>query len=154
MSKKRGCTEELQRTPEGQHVLHVQTQERQAWIGGLWHMYLRGIEPSHGLSFSCVPAWGCNESVLGVSMATHRLMHCLASQFRHLRVCVRIESPPTGRSGTRVEKQKKHSSPKRCFDKARVYRYHRTVYQLGVCENTLQKQAPDGAQDVHRTSYA
>ena len=112
MSKKRGCTEELQRTPEGQHVLHVQTQERQAWIGGLWHMYLRGIEPSHGLSFSCVPAWGCNESVLGVSMATHRLMHCLASQFRHLRVCVcvcvcvRIESPPTGRSGTRVEKKK------------------------------------------------
>ena len=108
MSKKRGCTEELQRTPEGQHVLHVQTQERQAWIGGLWHMYLRGIEPSHGLSFSCVPAWGCNESVLGVSMATHRLMHCLASQFRHLRVCVRIESPPTGRSGTRVEKNKKN----------------------------------------------
>ena len=95
MSKKRGCTEELQRTPEGQHVLHVQTQERQAWIGGLWHMYLRGIEPSHGLSFSCVPAWGCNESVLGVSMATHRLMHCLASQFRHLRVCVCIEFKPT-----------------------------------------------------------
>ncbi len=134
MSKKRGCTEELQRTPEGQHVLHVQTQERQAWIGGLWHMYLRGIEPSHGLSFSCVPAWGCNESVLGVSMATHRLMHCLASQFRHLRVCVCVHRIQT------------HSSPKRCFDKARVYRYHRTVYQLGVCENTLQKQAPDGAQ--------